>query len=475
MLLTVFLALCLADVPDPTSTYNFTQLVDHFTTSSGTFQQKVLVYDKHLDRNNGAIFVYAGNEGPIEDFYYNTGFMFDQAPEFGATIIFPEHRYYGVSWPFGEDSFTNENLHYLTIEQAVADFVLVIEGYKVQNNLDLPVVAFGGSYGGMLAAALRIHYPNVVDIALAASAPIPQALNGGVPGTTFFNSVTEDYKQIDPSCPTGIKKAFNELDQARQVGDYEKLGDLFLTCDPIATDKDANHLILWARNAFVLLAMLDYPYPTDFLGPLPGWPVKTSCHAFLEHSQASLLVGLREAVAPAYNATGDKQCFDIYAEYIECADQTGCGTGTDAKAWDYQACTDITLLVYTNGVDDMFLPRQWDMGNLTQYCMETYEIEPRDAWMRMWWPLESANTSSRIIYSNGLLDPWHKGGYLTDLSPTLKAVIVADGAHHLDLRESNQLDPQSVIDARNQEVEIIRGWLKEVRIERQQFRKSGIP
>ena len=33
-----------------------------------------------------------------------------------------------------------------------------------------------------------------------------------------------------------------------------------------------------------------------------------------------------------------------------------------------------------------------------------------------------------------LLDPWHKGGPLTDISDSIVAVIVEDGAHHLDLR-----------------------------------------
>lgn len=35
-----------------------------------------------------------------------------------------------------------------------------------------PIVTFGGSYPGWLSAMMRLRYPNVVDMAYAASAPM---------------------------------------------------------------------------------------------------------------------------------------------------------------------------------------------------------------------------------------------------------------------------------------------------------------
>ena len=57
-----------------------------------------------------------------------------------------------------------EHLGYLTAEQAMADFAVLIQHMKatIVGASNSPVVAFGGSYGGMLAAWMRMKYPDVI-------------------------------------------------------------------------------------------------------------------------------------------------------------------------------------------------------------------------------------------------------------------------------------------------------------------------
>ena len=101
-------------------TWWFTTVVDHFDTHGAggpTWEMRYLIDMTYWDEVSGPIIFYAGNEGDIWTFFENSGFMTTTlAQHFSAITVFAEHRYFGESMPFGEDSFENENLPYLTVE-----------------------------------------------------------------------------------------------------------------------------------------------------------------------------------------------------------------------------------------------------------------------------------------------------------------------------------------------------------------------
>ena len=88
-------------------TYNvsyYTQKTSHFSFKPlGTFQQKYFVDDKYWNKSSkGPIIFYCGNEGPVEMFYNNSGFYNEEvAKNLSGVIVYMEHRYFGVSMPFG--------------------------------------------------------------------------------------------------------------------------------------------------------------------------------------------------------------------------------------------------------------------------------------------------------------------------------------------------------------------------------------
>ncbi|KAJ7378632.1 Dipeptidyl peptidase 2 [Desmophyllum pertusum] len=100
--------------------------------------------------------------------------------------------------------------------------------------------------------------------------------------------------------------------------------------------------------------MGDYPYPTNFLAPLPGHPVNVACKIMASASYK--LQGLADVTGMVYNGTnGTLTCLDPDTEYIECADPTGCGLGPDSRALDYQVCSELVLHVAgSNNKTDMF-------------------------------------------------------------------------------------------------------------------------
>lgn len=186
-------------------------------TQNATFKLRYLVNDTHWSRD-GPIFFYTGNEGDIETFAQNTGFVWEIADQFSALILFAEHRYYGLSLPFGNNSYASpQYVGYLTSQQALADYVDLIDflqtdrSYPASSSNKNPVIAFGGSYGGMLSAWMRMKYPATILGAIASSAPVLQ-FQGLVPCETFNRIVTSIFRYAGRSdCSVPIRNSWPDI------------------------------------------------------------------------------------------------------------------------------------------------------------------------------------------------------------------------------------------------------------------------
>ncbi|KAK7933254.1 hypothetical protein WMY93_004150 [Mugilogobius chulae] len=253
-------------------------------------------------------------------------------------------------------------------------------------------------YGGMLSVYMRLKYPQRKWPARWLLAPPILSTAGLGDPRQFFRDVTADFQNISPDCRDAVRGAFGQLKELADKQDYSLIQEKFALCEAPSSAQDVHQLNGLLRNAFTLMAMLDYPYSTHFMGNLPANPV--------------------------------------------------------------QACTEIDLCFESNNMTDMFPPMTFTEADRESYCTKRWGVVPRPNWLRVQFWGDALSTASNIIFSNGDLDPWANGGVRKSLSSSLVAINISKGAHHLDLRGSNDADPGSVIKARKTESQLIEEWVK---------------
>ena len=327
------------------------QPLNHFDLPrniSGNYRQRYCYYSGFATsreisvdgkvENAAPVFLYVGNESPIETYINHTGLMWELAPKFGAIVVFLEHRYEGESLPDPRSTLPPTGhgcMAYSSSIQALADAAYFIQNVLFTSDLTFnnpsppsvstlhrrPVIAFGGSYGGMLAAWLRMKYPSVVAGAIAASAPIwglpiamthfesnvstvidsaSQVIATGLSQSyppSESNNKNENISNRDQDdkgtnhCPSNLLAVWPLIKVLSQYAVGRKLlEDSFLLCKKLPNETSsedvAQMLIDWAQSPWFDLAEGSYPYPSSYISyalthqtdvKLPSWPVQSAC------------------------------------------------------------------------------------------------------------------------------------------------------------------------------------------------------
>ena len=192
---------------------------------------------------------------------------------------------------------------------------------------------------------------------------------------------------------------------------------------------------------------------------MPAWPVNETCSALvaaLDEGDDALddLVRVAAAVSDRVNgwAAGDP-CMTF-------ADGPGGipGDGPGAGPWGYQSCTE-TLHEFSSrasGVRGAAFNFSY-ADDAAAPCAALWGVAPTRARSRAARRVRARRRRRRRRLadhlSNGGLDPWHGGGFLTPGDPASGNhwVFMPNGAHHLDLRAPHPDDPPDVTAARQLE------------------------
>lgn len=423
----------------------FTQPLDHFNPQDDrTWQQQYLVNSSFFAQG-GPIFFQVGGEAPITEEYVSSFAMSKYAATYSALQVTLEHRFYGSSMPLPD--FSTKNLAYLSIEQALADAADFIKFLKTKYPVAGKVVAFGGSYPGNLAAWLRMKFPTLVDLAIASSAPVLAVVDMLSYLEVTGNSLAAIGGQ---ACEDAVRNASLTIEQILKAPTgAATLSTMFATCVPI---NESDWLSLGSFSHGLMSPIQQTVQYSRYTHHNGLWQIADVCAIMENPTQTPLenYVQLSSTFRGSwclYNSYGGTVTYyrDIQSPY---------------RSWLYQTCTQVGYFQSTDSPTQPFgtlAPLQFSL----QLCADIFDLNmtelPRVAEVNTMYGGNDVRGASRVMFVNCDLDQWSSLSVLKSQSPSLPALVIANGSHCCNMN-SDPTNP-AVIAAQKQISQQIGTWL----------------
>jgi pimeloyl-ACP methyl ester carboxylesterase len=460
LLLAALVLACARAAPDPQQRW-LTQRLDHFDPSDSNHWSQQYFINTTWYRPGGPIFVNIGGEGPASPLDVNHFQESNYAQDFGAMLVALEHRFYGLSQPTGD--LTTESLKLLSSEQALADLAYFITELKQMYSANnAPVIVFGCSYSGALAAWFRQKYPNIAIAAVAGSAPVL--------ATPDFYQYLDDVDQAignwsGLSCDTLIANATAQIQSLiRTPAGVSTVNKLFSLCTPLNTTN-------WLDVAtFMSTLMGNWQGVAQYNDDNRSPPPPTTLSALCDIMEANPTTPL-QTYANISN-------YFLKLQNISCLDPTYAGTMQDllnttlpndsARQWVYQTCVEFGYFQTTDNANQPFgnlVPAQYYI----QMCKDAFDIDfTTDTTVQTNILYGGNNYSlsgpSEIFFVNGAGDPWHMLSITPQLAqgnPHLYTVLIGNEAAHCSNEYPTSLgDSPSLVAARAAIKAQIGAWLQ---------------
>ncbi len=422
---------------------SFQQRIDHFDKKSKMFNQRLWISKSFAKSSDAPTLVLLCAEHVCGESYI-TDYLDKLALPTGANQVAIEHRYYGKSQPFAD--LSTKSLKYLQVKQALADTALILKYLRKSEKLSGPFIVIGLSYGGDLAAKMRVAYPSLVDGAWSSS------------GQTKY---IPDYQAYDIN-----------MTQTMGASCAQSLRDVTAKIENIV-DNDPEQFKLLREKYFVP----NMTHKADFLFGLVDVAA-----AAVQYNEASVLCDvfkggdIIEEFGSFVKRIHDEWPYkmDSYG-FGAFSDISSSGPNASIRAFFYQQCSELGLFqtaakdkalsvrsarldlnYMIDGCERMF-GRKFDLAKISENYNKIYHNR-----------LIQENGPSNIYFVSGDLDPFMSAsinpttGNITNKN--IVAVSIKDGAHCSELSKYvDEKSPQSFKDAKAQGIELIKKWVSEVK------------
>lgn len=153
-----------------------------------------------------------------------------------------------------------------------------------------------------------------------------------------------------------------------------------------------------------------------------------------------------------------------------CLQVPGGGPGPASwGTWSVQSCTETLHQFSSSTAGHGFRDFAFNLTAANEQCQASFDCQPDPWWAEVHWGGYAIGDGkagvTNLIWSNGGLDPWHGGGFLTPhaggADDGIHWFFMPEGAHHLDLRGPHPSDPANVTATREAEEAIIKGWIED--------------
>ncbi|KAI1697024.1 serine carboxypeptidase s28 domain-containing protein [Ditylenchus destructor] len=391
------------------------QSLDHFNNTEKRTWHQYFAYSKAYSTNDSVNFLNLCGETAIDLISFRWSAAVVWAKQFGANFYVLEHRFYGFSQPFSGEA--KVDLQYLSSEQALGDAAVFVRTVNERFNTTNPKwIVFGCSYAGMLSAWMRMKYPDIIQGAIASSAPVQATLEF----RDYFQVSAKAFEKFGTkNCSNDIRRYFSAVQVLLLTEEGRKrLG--------VANDHD----IFW----YIFKHL-----PTSQFDDFQHNDITERCNNFKKMAD--------DFSDPNKTVHWNGKC-DIGSEGIVN------GSVDSQTAWFWQKCTEFGYFQTTaidGGIyDDAVLSLR---NSIKQFCTYTFptadfnenSIQAAVDKTNSFYGGNKNFNATNVVFVNGSEDPWHTLSVYDTPNDSVKSILVQDTSHCADYYAENaerESDPQ---------------------------------